>query len=251
MVTSSVIAVVVFVAMFGGALFGMFLRPRLPEQHLAKDTEDAVRLGLGVIATMTALVVGLLLASAKTARDGTERELKLFAADLVLLDRNLAQYGPETAAARELLRRYTVHKIAAMWPNEAAGVVVDPAGWRLLEEVQEKVRTLTPATASQRFVQPRALQISGEVAQTRWLLNEQVGSVPVPFLLVVASWLAIIFTSCGVFAPRNHVVITVLFFCALSIAGALFLILDMAQPFQGFVRVSSISLRNALAMLGQ
>lgn len=248
--TPLVIATVVFLGMFGGALVGMSLRPRLPEHHLGKDTEDAVKLGLGVIATMTALVVGLLLASAKTARDGTERELKVFSADLILLDRNLAQYGPETAAARAVLRRYVDFKIAAMWPAEAA-VVADPAGWRLLEQVQESVRTLTPATDSQRFIQPRALQIGGDLAQTRWLLNEQVGSIPVPFLLVVASWLAIIFTSCGLFAPRNVVVITVLFFCSLSIAGALFLILDMAQPFQGFVRVSSAPLRNALAMLGQ
>ena len=102
--------------------------------------------------------------------------------------------------------------------------MTDPSGWRLLEEVQERVRTLTPATASQRFIQPRALQISGELAETRWLLNEQVGSIPVPFLLVITSWLAIIFTSCGLFAPRNLVVITVLLFCSLSIAGALFLI---------------------------
>lgn len=110
---------------------------------------------------------------------------------------------------------------------------------------------LVPVTAAQRFIQPRALQISGELAQTRWLLNEEGGSMPVPFLLVVASWLAIIFTCCGLFAPRNPVVITVLFACSLSIAGALFLILDMAQPFKGFVRLSSASLRNALGMLGQ
>lgn len=82
-------------------------------------------------------------------------------------------------------------------------------------------------------------------------VSEQVGSIRVPFLLVVASWLAIIFTSCGFFAPRNPVVIAVLLFCSLSIAGALFLILDLAQPFKGFVRVSSASLRDALAMLGQ
>ncbi len=97
--TAAVFAAIVFVGMFGGALVGMALRGRLPDHHLAKDTEDAVKLGLGVIATMTALVVGLLLASAKTTRDATERELTLFSADLVLLDRNLAQYGPETDAA--------------------------------------------------------------------------------------------------------------------------------------------------------
>src|SRR5882762_4754676 len=113
-----IIAIIVFLAMFGGALVGMALRQRLPEHHLAKDTEDAVKLGLGVIATMTALVIGLLLASAKTARDGTEREIKLFSADVILLDRNLAQYGPETAAAREILGRYVDFKIAAMWPAD-------------------------------------------------------------------------------------------------------------------------------------
>jgi len=249
--TPFAIALIVFACMFGGALAGMYLRQHLPEHHVSKDSEDAVRLGMGVMATMAALVVGLLLASAKTARDGTERELKLFSADVILLDRNLAQYGPETREARDLLRRYTVDKIAATWPDQAGDVVVDPSGWRLLEGVQDRVRQLTPATGAQRIIQQRALDIGGEVAQTRWLLKEETTSIPAPFLIIVASWLAIIFTSSGLFAPRNTVVLTVLLASSLSIAGAVFLILDMAQPFKGFVRLSSVPLRQALTMLGQ
>ena len=72
-----------------------------------------------------------------------------------------------------------------------------------------------------------------------------------PFLVVLVFWLTILFISFGLFAPPNATVIATLFVCALSVSGAIFLILELDQPFEGLIRISSAPLRNALAHLGQ
>src|SRR5437870_8028226 len=160
--------------MSGGALGGVLVRRLLPVHHLTKATEDVVRLAIGVIATMCALVVGLLLASAKGYRQ-------------------MAHYGAETKEARDLLQRYTEIKIDAIWPREASHPVVpDTNSWRLLEDVQDKLRALTPANEAQRWLKDRALQLSGELSRTRWLLREQLQtSLPKPFMVVLIFWLAV------------------------------------------------------------
>ena len=242
---------VAFACVFGGTLGGMVIRAALPEHHRTKDTEDAVKLGMGVIATMGALVVGLLLASAKSSFDTKDSEIRLFSADLILLDRSLVRYGPETKEAREVLRRFTVFMIDSTWLEEASQAV-DANGWMLLEDVQERVRALAPANDAQRWLQARALDISGDLSQTRWLLRVQSGSaIPEPFLLILIFWLTIIFTSFGVFAPRNATAITALFVCSLSVAGAIFLILEMALPFEGLIHIPSAPMREALTLLNQ
>jgi hypothetical protein len=242
----------VLACVFGGALAGMVVRRILPEHHLGKQTEDAVKLGIGVIATMSALFVGLLLASAKSAFDVKDGEIKHFAADLILLDRSLERYGPELKEARDLLRRYAVYQIDSTWPDEASHSPEDGNGWVLLEDVQDRLRALAPGTDAQRWLQARALQISGDLSATRWLLRIQRGSpIAEPFLLILVFWLTIIFANFGLFAPPNGTAITALFVCAFSIAGAIFLILEMAHPFTGLVNISSVPMRESLALLGR
>ena len=123
------IGAIIFACVFGGALGGMFLRTRVPEHHLTKETEDSVKLGMGMIATLAALVIGLLVASAKSSFDTKDAELRQFSANLILLDRQLVHYGPEASEARALLRRYTAFKIDSTWPDEASHRVDDPDGW--------------------------------------------------------------------------------------------------------------------------
>jgi hypothetical protein len=246
------IGAIVFACVFSGAMGGMFLRTVVPEQHLTKETEDAVKLGMGMIATLSALVIGLLVASAKSSFDTKDAELRHFAANLILLDRQLVHYGPEASRARDLLRRYTAFKIDSTWPTEASHPVDDRKGWMLLEDVQDEVRALAPRDDAQRWLQARALQISSDLASTRWLLDVQKGtSIRGPFLVILVFWLTVIFTSFGVFAPRHTTMIAALFVCALSVAGALFMILEMDRPFGGLVRLPSAPMREALAHLGQ
>ncbi|MBP1684120.1 MAG: hypothetical protein H6Q33_263 [Deltaproteobacteria bacterium] len=251
------IACISFACVFGGALLGMFGRDALPGHHLSADSKDVVKLGVGLIGTMAALVIGLLIASAKGSFDTVNDQLKQLATKVILLDRALARYGPETADSRELLRRSVALKVDQVWPREGAqpaqvDILAKAAG--PADEIAERqIRALVPQTDTQRALQSEALGIVTDVAQTRWMLFGEVGerSIPVPFLVVLVLWLVVIFASFGLFAPRNATVVAVLVLCALSASGAIFLILEMDRPFEGLMKVSDVPLRYALSQLGR
>jgi len=249
------ISLVAFACIFGGTLLGMFLRSILPEHHLNDDSKDAVKLGVGMIATLAALALGLLIASAKGNFDTMSSELRQNGARVILLDRVMAQYGPETKAARELLRRTIAAMIKRVWPQEniRQAATEAPEARVNIETIQDQLRQLSPKNDAQRWLQSRALQISGDLAGARWLMIEQLGqrSLPMPFLVMLVFWLTVIFASFGLFSPRNATVITVLFVCALSAAGSLFLIMEMDTPYEGLIKISSAPLVKALVHLGQ
>ena len=248
------ISLVAFACIFGGTLLGMFLRAILPDHHVSDESKDAVKLGIGMIATLAALVLGLLIASAKGTFDTTNTGLRQLNARVILLDRVMAHYGPETMEARDLLRRYVASALERIWPEDKIGPAVAkaPAGRVDIEAVQDQLRQLSPRTDAQRWLQSRALQLSGDIAEGRWLLIEQMGqsSLPMPFFVMLVSWLTIIFTTFGLFSPRNGTVIAILFVCALSAAGSLYLIMELDTPYGGLIKVSSAPLRNALTHLG-
>ncbi len=249
------ISLVAFACIFGGTLFGMFVRNALPGHHVSDESKGAVMLGTGMIATMAALVLALLIASAKGNFDTMNSGIRQAGSRVILLDRVMAHYGPETTEARNLLRRSLTAAIARIWPEDKIGQAVDkaPEGRVDIEAVQDKLRQLSPRSDSQRWLQARALQISGEIAEGGWLLIEELGqrSVPMPFLLMLVFWLTVIFASFGLFSPRNATVIVVLLVCSLSAAGSLFLVLELDNPSTGLIKVSSAPLHNALAHLGQ
>jgi hypothetical protein len=248
------IALISAACIFSGALLGLFLRRRLPDHHLSDDSKDTVKLGAGMIATLSALILGLLVSSAKGTFDTVSSEITLGASKAVLLDRVLANYGPATRDARELLRRSVIAGIAAVWPERKTLVPGMTTFERAngMELVQAKLRELTPATDAQRQLLAQAQQISGELLQFRWLLIEQTQiALPVPFLVMLVFWLTMLHLSFGLFAPRNATVILVLFICALSVSGAIFLILEMNHPLSGFIKVSSAPMLKALEHLGQ
>ena len=249
-----VISLVAFACIFGGTLLGMFVRNALPGHHVSDESKDAVKLGIGMIATMAALVLALLIASAKGNFDTMNSGIRQAGSRVILLDRVMTHYGPETMEARDLLRRSLTSVIARLWPEDKIGQAVAkaPEGRVNIEAVQDKLRQLSPRNDAQRWLQSRALQISGDIAEGRWLLIEQIGqsSVPMPFLVMLVFWLTVIFTSFGLFSPRNATVIAVLLICALSAAGSLFLVLELDTPYAGLMKVSSAPLHNALAHLG-
>lgn len=241
---------IVFACVFGGALFGMFLRSILPERHLSSDSKDLVKVGMGLIASMSALVLGLLVASAKSSFDAQRGELAQMSANLILLDRVLAHYGTEeTKEIRGMLKGFVVITLDRYWPeNGSAG----QQPLRNTEALYDKIQDLAPKTEGQKTLQAQALKIGFDIGQTRWLLfSQRNSSIPVPFLVVLVFWLVMLFASFSLFAPFNATVITTLFICALSVSGAIFLILELDRPFDGLVRLSSLPLRNALDQLGQ
>jgi hypothetical protein len=246
---------IAFGCIFGGILLGMFLRMVLPEHHLSDESKDVVKLGTGMIATLAALVLGLLIASARGSFDAMNSGLVQTGSRVILLDRVMAQYGPETKEIRDQLRRNVSSVIDQVWSKERERErdmrFLDPKIG--LEALQDKLRQLSPQNDAQRWLQSRALQVSSDIAEWRWLLVQLRGhsSLPMPFFMMLVSWLVIIFFSFGLFSPRNATVIAVLLVCALSASGALFLILELDQPYGGLIAISSDPLRNALPYLGQ
>jgi hypothetical protein len=249
------IAAIVLACVFAGALLGMVLRGVLPARHLGDESKDVVRLGTGLVATMAALVLGLLVASAKGSYDTQKDGLDKIAADIILLDTVLHQYGPPAEDVRAHLRRTVAVAIARLWPQDAAqeptlGAPETTAGGKALHA---RILALIPTNDTQRALQAQALQIAAELARQRLLLIAQHESTAVSgvFLVILSFWLFVLFASFGLFAPRNATVVAVLLISALSVSGAIFLILELDQPFHGLIQVSSAPLRNAFAHLGE
>lgn len=247
-----VIAGIAFGCIALGVVLGMLLRNILPDHHLSSDAKDVVRLGTGLIGTIAALVLGLLIASAKNAYDVQSGEVKQLTADVILLDNVLSEYGAEADQARVLIRRGLGVLADRMWrrsgfdetnvpPFEASAVT---------EQLYQQFRKLSPKDEAQRSLQARAIELGSNIAKTRLLLYTQsTNSIPMPFLAVLIFWLSIIFASFSLFAKPNAIVVASLFIFAISAAGSIYLIIELGQPFSGLMRISSEPLRNALPPL--
>jgi hypothetical protein len=161
-------------------------------------------------------------------------ELRSAGVQFIMLDRTLAEYGPETGQTRTLLKQ-----LLAL--GSGAGINL----------VQRDLFAMSPRTEQQRWLRSNALQMTNAIAESRWTTVEQIGSrFPWAFFIVVVAWQAVIFASFGLFAPRNASVIAALLVAALAIAGPIFMMLDMDQPYGGLVKIPSTSLRVALDQLG-
>ncbi len=249
------VAAIVLACIVAGVLVGMVLRGVLPARHLDGESKDVVRLGTGLVATMAALVLGLLVASAKGAYDTQRNGLDEMAANLTLLDTVLQQYGPPAEETRANLRRIVAGAIARLWPADAAqeatlGAPETTAGGKALHA---QLLALVPADETQRALRTQALQIAADLARTRLLLVAQHESTAISgvFLVILSFWLIVLFASFGLFAPRNATVIATLLISALSVSGAIFLILELDQPFDGLIQIPSTPLRSAFVHLGE
>jgi hypothetical protein len=248
--SSMAISLTVFAVVFGGALLGMILRALLPEHHLSPDSRDVVKLGMGLIATITALVLGLLVASAKSSFDAQRNGLVQLAANLQFLDRTLARYGQEAKDAREQLKRSVADLLDRTWPEGGSRGGLEAPG--RYEGLLDTIQALSPKNEQQQSLHATAIKTGADIAQARWLLFAQKGSsIPMPFLVVMVFWLAMLFASFSLFARPNATVVITLLVCALSVAGAILLILELDRPFEGFIKISSEPLRQALEQLGR
>jgi hypothetical protein len=246
------ISLIVFAVTFGGSITGMRLRGVMPKHHLSPESQDVIKLGMGMIATMAALVLGLLVASAKASYDAQRTELMQVSANIVMLDKLLTQYGPEAKPIRESLQRTVVHILDVIWSENSSGSTRLGAPATGKEAIFEKIQGLTPQNDLQRYLQSQSLNLTMNLSQTRWLMFEQeTTSVSKPLVIVMVFWLAVIFISWGIYAPPNTTIVVTMLIAALSISSAIFLILEMYTPYQGLIQISSAPLRVALAQLGQ
>lgn len=248
------ISVIVFVCLFCGALAGLFLNGVLPPHHIKDDSKDIVKLMVGLLATMSALVLGLLISSAKNSFDQASNELVHSAANIVALDRVLAHYGPEAVETRALIKQtYMMAYQLAFSDDPSQQAKLDtPEAVARFEAIGVKLNELAPANDAQRRLQARALAITAELQTNRWLVMiQKEGSRLLPVVVALVCWLTLIFTAFGLFAPRNVTVIAALLVSSLSVAGAIFLILEMDRPFGGLVSVSGAPMYSALKHLGE
>jgi hypothetical protein len=257
-VISIVLMCIVFACVFGGALLGIFFRAVLPEPHLSEKSNNIIKLGMGLIGTLAALVLALLISGAQSSFREQRSEIAQMSANIIFLDRILADYGPETKEVRDLLRRSVADMLDQMWPPDSSR----PAQLDPITEARarggflyNKIQSLTPHSDAQRSLQAQALSLAFNLVQARlMILTQQVKSVPRAYLIVLAVlvfWFATIFFSFGLYAPTNATVIATLLVCALSVAVAIFLLVELNTPFEGLLRMPSDALRTALAHLGQ
>jgi hypothetical protein len=240
---------VAFLCISAGALLALFL----PGHHLSTDAKDVVRLGTGLIGTIAALVLGLLIASAKSSYDTESTQIKQMTANIVLLDKLLEEYGPETGDIRNLMRSSVVILADRMWreSNSGAAKAAPFEASAASDAFYAKLQQLSPQNDSQRSLQARAIQVSTDIAQTRLLMfAETDNSLPMPFIVVLIFWLTMIFASFGLFAQPSATVVALLIVFALSAAGAIYLVLELGQPFAGLMQIPSAPLRHALTPLG-
>jgi hypothetical protein len=241
-------SLIVFFCVFGGALLGIFLRRLVPKEQLIGDSKDVVKLGMGLVGTMVALVLGLLVASAKAQFDSQNNELVQISANVVLLDRLLAHSGPEASEARAVLRNTVINALGQVSNQHPRFTQPEILG----QSLYESIARVNPQNDGQRSAQAQALGVVLTLGQSRWLMfGRQSSAVPVPLLAVLAFWLTITFLSFGLFAPTNPTVMLSLFVAALSVASAVFLILEMYSPQTGVIQNASAPLRAALAQLGR
>ena len=247
-----VIGLVSFAAIFGGALLGLFARRRLPGHQLSSETQSAVTVSVAVLGTLSALVLGLMITAANSSFSARSDEVRSLSLQLLRMDHNLRRYGLEAEDARVKLRAWATTKIRQLFPQKGQPRPSSEETIVKLESVQDAILALTPQDERQKYLRPLSLNLSSTMIQARWSLEQRTGhSVPIPFLVLLIFWLAIVFASFGLFAPANPTAIVALFLCAVAVSGGIYLIEDLDNPRSGFVQISSDSMRKALVEIAQ
>jgi hypothetical protein len=250
---SATIALIALVCIFGAALLGQFIRVLMPEHHLKDDTLSVVKLATGLIGTMAALALGMLISSAKGTFDHISSELVESGARVVSIDRLLAEYGPETAELRATLKSTFAQRVEILTSGSDAEIAkLDTPQEKHAAEVLRMGLTQLPAKDDrQRGLRARAVELATELAATRTLvILQKDGSIPMPLLSVLIAWLALIFAGFGICAPRNHTTMSALLVASICASGAIFLILEMDRPLSGLIRIPAAPLQAAVAHLG-
>lgn len=239
---------------FAGGVTGLCLQGLLPQHHLSKEMQDLVKLSAGTIATLTALVLGLLVSSAKGSFDAVNSGIVQGGAKIISLDRALVHYGAGALPIRDQLRKSVAANLGSVWPSQKTGgsglTALERS--RAMETVQNQLAELEPKAIGQVQSLALARQLATDLGEAKWLLvEENYAQLPMALLAILIFWLMLLFVSFGLFAPRNRMALAVLAVGACAISAAIFLVLELNQPFDGLIKVSSAPMRHALQYLEQ
>lgn len=251
MLSPPIIGLIVFLIIFAGGFAGCAARQRLPKHLLTDETKNFVSVSTAVVATLSALVLGLLISNANTTFTTVGGQVKALSAQILRLDQILRRYGPETAQARELLRQYAERKTDELFPRNSAGVNLgDQSTYELLQRLEDTVLALKTGNSRDQWWLGQAMTLAGKIGDIRWLLAQEIGQeTPKAVVALLVFWLALLFTSFGLFAPRNLTSVVTLALCALAVAGAIGMILELQVAFGGLIHVSPQPMRQAVAKL--
>src|SRR4051794_29673844 len=245
-----IIGLVAFAVILTGAFLGWKIRDRLPEHHLTEDTKNLVSLSMTVVATISALVLGLLISNANTSFIRLGGEVTTLSAEVLRLHQILRRYGSDTDPARRTLRQYAEHKAADLFPDDANVRLGNPSTYELLQRVEDMVLALKPANPRDQWWLGQAMTLAGKIGDARWLLAQQLGEgTPKLFVGLLIFWLALLFASFGLFAPRNLTSAVILTLSALAVAGAVAMFLELEQGFGSVIRISPEPMREAVKFL--
>jgi len=252
MYTPLIIGLIVFATILAGAFAGWVLRQRLPEHHLAEETKSLVSVSMAVVATASALVLGLLISNANSSFSTLGGEVTSLSAQILRLDQILRRYGPETDPARETLRHYAELKTADLFPDDhPANVRLSATStYELLQQLEDSLLALKPANSRDQWWLGQAMTLAAKIGDARWLLAQQVRQgTPTAFLALLVFWLTLLFASFGLFAPRNLTSAVTLTLCALAVAGAFGMILELERGFGGLIHISPEPMHQAVKTL--
>jgi len=249
--THALVGFISLVAVFGGALLGLIVRHRLPRGHLSAETQSAVTVSVGVIGTLSALVLGLMITAANHSFSARSDEVRELSVQLVRIDRNLRRYGSEADNARRSLHAWAKAKTQQLFPEKGQAQPSSQATVIMLERVQDEILDLAPKNERQIYLRTLCLTLTSNIIQARWSLETQTGhNIPAPFLVLLIFWLAIVFASFGLFAPPNSTTIVVLLLCSLAVSGGIYLIEELDNPASGLIQISADPIRKAVSEVG-
>jgi len=245
------IGLVVFAAILAGAFAGAKVQAYLPKHHLTDETKNLVNVSTAVLATISALVLGLLISNANTSFTRLGGEVTTLSAEILRLDHILIRYGNDAEPARHLLLEFTEHKAADLFPDSPANLYLrNPSTYELLQRLEDALLALKPASARDQWWLSQAMLLAAKIGDSTWLLAQQVGQgTPKAFVALLVFWLALLFASFGLFAPPNLTSAVTLTLCALAVAGAVAMILELEQGFGSLVHISPEPMSQALRNL--
>jgi hypothetical protein len=248
------LGLIIFSLLFGCAMLGMWLRIWLPDQHLDSESKDVLRLATGIIATLSAMVLGLLISTTKISFDRLNTDLKHSSGQVLQLDRALAQFGPETAEVRKLLKdHYSGSVDLLLSGDETVGEKLESREKQTqLESLAARIHGLSPRDDTQRAHKARALSMLSSLSDTRFQNIVQIGgTIPKPLFVVLVSWLAMLLIGFGMFSPKHLTATAGLFACAVCLTGALVVLVELDRPLSGLIRLNGVPMRNAISHLGE
>ena len=244
------VSLIAFVVIFSGGILGIVLRRILPEQHFVPASEAVIKLVTGFVMTMTGIILGMLVSSAKSSYDGQKILVAQMSSDVILLDHALSVYGPETDSIRLQVRQALQNAADRVWPTTASTrIQLHPEDTIYLVEAQ--LNALEPKTSNQAYAKTRSMDLLSSLQQSNWLLfvESDTNKLSIPLLVILVCWVVAIFISFGLYAPPNPTVIVTILLGALAVSAAILIIIEMYSPFNGLMKISSDPIRQAIAQL--